>query len=89
MLFIALLVSFINHYRKHRRHWQGHPALLADAAMAGLLLWLPTLLIGTPIIEFRTMLLLGMTLALPYLCIPREQRPRSPISPLRSLYAAA
>ena len=89
VLFITLIAAFVIHYWRHRRHWQGHPALLADAAMAGLLFWMPTLLIGTPIIEFRTMLLLGMTLALPYLCIPREQRPRSPISPLRSLHAAA
>jgi hypothetical protein len=41
--------------------------LLADAGFAGLLFWMPTLFIGTPIIEFRSMLLLGLTLALPYL----------------------
>ena len=95
LIFIALLAAFIVHYLRHRRHWQGHPALLADAAIAGLLFWMPTLMIGTPIIEFRTMLLLGLTLALPYLCVPRRQpaspqrSPMSPFSPPRSLNAAA
>ncbi len=88
-IFIALLSAFIVHYLRHRRHWQGHPALLADAAMAGLLFWMPTLLIGTPIIEFRTMLLLGLTLALPYLCRPRQQQPAASVSSARSLHAAA
>lgn len=66
-MFVALLGMCIAHYLKHRRRLHGNSALLADAGMAGLLFWLPTLLIGTPIIEFRTMLLLGLTLALPYL----------------------
>jgi hypothetical protein len=28
---------------------------------------MPTLLIGTPVIEFRTMLLLGLTLSMPFI----------------------
>ncbi len=52
---------------RYRSHYRGNHALLADAGLAGLLFWLPTLLVGTPIIEFRTMLLLGFTLALPFL----------------------
>ncbi len=71
LIFIALLIAFGTRYLRERRYWQGQSALMADAAMAGLLFWMPTLLIGTPIIEFRTMLLLGLTLALPYLCLPR------------------
>lgn len=66
-LFIALLLAFIVHYLKQRRRLSANSALLADAGFAGLLFWMPTLLIGTPIIEFRTMLLLGFTLALPFL----------------------
>ena len=45
--------------------------------VAGLLFWLPTLLIGTPIIEFRSMLLIGLTLALIYLHPRIVQRPSS------------
>jgi hypothetical protein len=54
--------------------------------MAGLLFWLPTLLIGTPIIEFRSMLLIGMTLALVYLH-PRIVRNQA--NHLAQPYAAA
>lgn len=67
LLFVALLAAFVSHYLKYRRALSGNSALLADAGVAGLLFWLPTLLIGTPIIEFRSMLLIGLTLALPYL----------------------
>jgi O-antigen ligase len=71
-LFLALLVVFTINYLKHRKYFSGCSSLLADAGFAGLLFWMPTLLIGTPIIEFRTMLLLGMTLALPYLPLVRS-----------------
>ncbi len=66
-LFVALLAACVAHYLRRRRDLRGNGALLADAGLAGLLFWTPTLLIGTPVIEFRTMLLLGLTLALPYL----------------------
>jgi hypothetical protein len=66
-LFLGLLITFTIHYFQRRKHLQGYRALFADAGLAGLLFWMPTLLIGTPIIEFRSMLLIGMTLALPYL----------------------
>ncbi len=66
-LFVALLVICIVHYLRRRDELRGNSALLADAGIAGLLFWMPTLLIGTPVIEFRTMLLLGLTLAMPYL----------------------
>ncbi len=85
-LFVALLAACIAHYLRQRRALRGNSALLADAGMAGLLFWSPTLLIGTPVIEFRTMLLLGLTLALPYLAVRRASaRPLVP----RGLYAAA
>ncbi len=76
-LFVALLCACIAHYLQRRPALRGNSALLADAGMAGLLFWTPTLLIGTPVIEFRTMLLLGLTLALPYLAArPASSRPR-------------
>ena len=65
---------------------RGNSALLADMSMAGLLFWSPTLLIGTPIIEFRSMLLIGMTLAMVYL---HPQLVRSRNSYLPQSYAAA
>ncbi len=65
---------------------RGNSALLADMSMAGLLFWSPTLLIGTPIIEFRSMLLIGMTLAMVYL---HPLIVRCPDRHLSQAYAAA
>lgn len=86
LVFVALLAAFIIHYLKVRPALRGNCALLADAGVAGMLFWLPTLLIGTPIIEFRSMLLIGMTLTLPYLH-PRVAFARPLYQPLR--HAAA
>jgi hypothetical protein len=86
LLFMALLFACIRHYLKVRPALRGNSALLADAGLAGLLFWLPTLLIGTPIIEFRSMLLIGMTLALIYLH-PRVKFMRTMTLPV--LHAAA
>ena len=86
LLFVALLITCVAHYVRYRPSLRGNSALLADAGIAGLLFWFPTLLIGTPIIEFRSMLLIGMSLALVYLH-PRIFRTRS-LYPLPG-YAAA
>ena len=86
LMFVALLAAFVAHYLKVRPALRGNSALLADAGVAGMLFWLPTLLIGTPIIEFRSMLLIGMTLTLPYLH-PRVKFARPLYLPLR--HAAA
>jgi hypothetical protein len=56
----------------HRKVLTGNARLLADAGFGGFLFWVPTLLIGTPIIEFRTMLLIGLTLALPFVAVGLE-----------------
>ncbi|MDQ9170683.1 O-antigen ligase family protein [Oxalobacteraceae bacterium R-40] len=66
LIFCGLLFSYIMFYLRHRKHLVGNSRLLADAGFAGFLFWTPTLLIGTPIIEFRTMLLIGLCLAMPY-----------------------
>ena len=86
LIFLGLLTAFILHYLRHRRQMKGNSALLADAGVAGLLFWMPTLLIGTPVIEFRTMLLLGLTLAMPYIAHSLSMRGSSTQA---SLYAAA
>jgi hypothetical protein len=65
-LFLAMLASYALYYLRHRKSLWGNSRLLADAGFAGFLFWIPTLLIGTPIIEFRTMLLLALCLAMPY-----------------------
>ncbi len=74
LLFLALLASFVVHVLRTRPRLGGNSALLADAGLAALLFWMPTLLVGTPVIEFRTMLLIGLGLALPYLAQSRHQQ---------------
>lgn len=86
LIFLGLLTAFTLHYFRHRRRMKGNSALLADAGFAGLLFWMPTLLIGTPVIEFRTMLLLGLTLVMPYIAHRVGSCTKSTQA---SLYAAA
>jgi O-antigen ligase len=71
-LFVCMLIAYAWFYLKHRKILAGNSRLLADAGFAGFLFWIPTLLIGTPIIEFRTMLLIGLTLAMPYVAVGLE-----------------
>jgi hypothetical protein len=47
---------------------------------AGALFMLPTFLIGTPLIEFRTMQLLALCVALPYLARAVVQPMREPLA---------
>jgi len=74
LLFCAMLFSYTVYYFRQRKRLQGNSALLADAGFAGLLFWVPTLLIGTPIIEFRTMLLIGLCLAMPFIAVGLKRR---------------
>lgn len=69
LLFCSLLAAYIAFYMRHRKTLVGDARLLADAGFAGFLFWVPTLLVGTPIIEFRTMLLLGLTLSMPFIAV--------------------
>jgi len=69
LLFCGLLTAYITFYLRHRKYLAGNALLIADAGFAGFLFWIPTLLIGTPIIEFRTMLLLGLCMALPFIAV--------------------
>ncbi len=67
VMFIGLLASFTVYYLKARKQLTGKLQMLADVGAAGVLFWLPTLLIGTPIVEYRSMQMLGLALALPFI----------------------
>ncbi len=73
-VFCAMLAVFTLFYLRHRNALLGNARMMADAGFAGLLFWLPTLAIGTPIIEIRTMLLFGLTLALPFIAVGAQSR---------------
>lgn len=76
VLFLLSIVAWIAFYVRNRKSIAVQERGLFEAGAAGLLFLLPTLLVGTPIIEFRTMQLMGLCLALPYLvyAITREKQ---------------
>lgn len=88
LLFAGMLAAYTAFYLRHYKALSGYPRLAADAGFAGFLFWVPTLLIGTPIIEFRSMLLIGLTLALPFIAVGVRQREAQSIV-YQSRYAAA
>ncbi|MGQ3052283.1 MAG: O-antigen ligase family protein [Roseateles sp.] len=74
---VASLLVIVGVFRFVKRHSarlapRERGILLAGAA--GLLFMLPTWLVGTPVIEFRTMQLLALALALPYLAVTVADR---------------
>ena len=69
LLFLGIIANYVKTYFKHWKSLSGNARLLSDAGFAGFLFWIPTLLIGTPIIEYRTMLLIGLVLAMPFVAI--------------------
>jgi hypothetical protein len=88
-LFLAFLGAFVRYYVRHRNYLSGTSRLVADAGFAGFLFWIPTLLIGTPIIEFRTMLLFGLTMAMPFVAVGMRNYGVRAFLPRPSLYPAA
>jgi hypothetical protein len=82
VLFSGMLFASAGHYFKRCQKLRGDARLLSDCGFAGFLFWIPTLLIGTPIIEFRTMLLIGLTLALPFMATNVQRfKPRFHVYP--------
>lgn len=69
ILFCCILGAYIAFYLRHRNALIGDARLVADTGFAGFLFWVPTLLVGTPIIEFRTMMMLGLSMALPFIAV--------------------
>jgi len=69
LLFLAVIGSYARTYFRHWKTLTGNARLLLDIGFAGFIFWIPTLVIGTPIIEYRTMLMIGLALALPFVAI--------------------
>ncbi|GIZ51038.1 O-antigen ligase family protein [Noviherbaspirillum aridicola] len=69
IIFSCILGAIVRFYLRHRKSLVGYARMLADTGFAGMLFWFPTLLIGTPVIEYRTMQLIGLTLALPFVAV--------------------
>lgn len=68
VLFVAVLLTSARDAIKAQTTLQSPRwRALAATSVAGLLMFMPTLAFGTPVIEYRTMQLLGLVLILPYL----------------------
>lgn len=64
--------------------------MLMFAGLAGTLFYMPTWLLGTPVIEYRTMQLQGLLLALPYLAYALSAKSRAPArQPVATAYSPA
>ena len=68
-LFCGVLLSWALYVRRYWAVVQGPPQTLAVAALAGLAASVPNLLFGTPVAEIRTMLVMGLLMALPLVAI--------------------
>lgn len=74
-LFLGGLLSYIVFVHTKRKMIEPGQRALFDASFAGFLFSIPNFLIGTPIIEFRTMLLFGLILAIPYAVYHSRMQP--------------
>lgn len=68
-IFIIMLWNFIYFVRKNRPLLNERDKIFFDSSLAALIFIIPDLLIGTPIIQFRTMLLYALFAAIPYIII--------------------
>jgi hypothetical protein len=69
-----VIIGVFRFIAKHSARMQPRERGILLAGAAGLLFMLPTWLVGTPVIEFRTMQLLALALALPYLAVAVADR---------------
>lgn len=82
---IGLFIAYARFVRKAGRELNGNYLGIALAGAAGVLFMVPTLLIGTPVIEFRTMQLLGFALALPYMAYAAASSAFPTVQPVRAV----
>ena len=68
-LFCGVMFSWILYLRRHWAQIQGPPKALTVASLAGLVASMPNMFVGAPIGELRTMLLMGLLMALPVLAV--------------------
>lgn len=66
VLMVGLISAFIHFWLKNKSAIEQTAQPLAIAGVAGIIFMIPDLIIGTPISEIRTMQMLALCLALPY-----------------------
>jgi O-antigen ligase len=75
-LFIMALTAFVLYCFRVSRQLPPEKKGLFEAGFAGVLFLMPDLVVGTPVVEYRTMQLTGLCMALPYIvyAINRDKR---------------
>lgn len=66
-LFISIFYSYIHFWLTKRKEISMHVRGFAEASFAGFIFFIPGILGGTPIIEYRSMMLIGFCLSIPYI----------------------
>ena len=76
---VAAMLLLIHFVRQARQGLDDRQRGVLYLGIAGLLFMLPNWLIGTPVIEFRTMQLMALCMALPYMAMATVQQGRSSV----------
>lgn len=84
-ILLALFVAYLRYVHSARPKLVHAKRALFEAGFAGFLFSVPNLLLGTPIVEYRTMQVLGLLLALPYLVHAAHALP-VPATPLSARF---
>lgn len=66
-IFVLLFIAYIRFWVRSRKKLSPNVRAFGEATFAGFLFFIPDILFGTPIIEYRHMALLGFCLAIPYI----------------------
>lgn len=69
ILLVGLVSAFVLFWRRNREQLEAGPRALAIAGVAGSLFMLADFVIGTPVPQVRTMQMIALCLALPYLAV--------------------
>jgi hypothetical protein len=70
----SALLLFIRFVIRERKTLSERDRWLVDAALAGLIFMIPDFMLGAPIPQFRTMLLYGVMMAIPYVVVATARR---------------
>lgn len=77
-IFVAIFTAFFVFVYQQRGRISEDRRALFETGVAGMFFMVPTLLFGTPVIEYRTMQMLGLLLAMPYIVHAVEMKRKSP-----------
>jgi len=81
-IFILIFYGYIHFWLTKRNEIPLHVRGFAEACFAGFLFFVPGILWGTPIVEYRHMLLLGFCLSMPYIIYHINKSQNKAVSPV-------